>query len=132
MVRIKRFELYRKQYPKTKGMEFGSSQWEFELSGVRVTEVILCSPFEGFRGKTEPIGRFFDLKKGPRIFFDFKAHSHDPFLRIRFLLVPEIGSCEHIPTFSPQKRNLEIGPSERLLPTFGTKDRILKIGSSEL
>ena len=25
-----------------------------------------------------------------------KARSHDPFLRIRFLLVPKIGSCEHI------------------------------------
>ena len=36
-----------------------------------------------------------------------------------------------LPIFSPQKRNLEIGPSERLLPIFGTKDRILKIGSCE-
>ena len=25
-----------------------------------------------------------------------EARSHDPFLRIRFLLVPKIGSCEHI------------------------------------
>ena len=25
-----------------------------------------------------------------------KARSHDPFLRIRFLLVSKIGSCEHI------------------------------------
>ena len=25
-----------------------------------------------------------------------KARSRDPFLRIRFLLVPKIGSCEHI------------------------------------
>ena len=25
-----------------------------------------------------------------------KALSHDPFLRIRFLFVPKIGSCEHI------------------------------------
>ena len=25
-----------------------------------------------------------------------KARSHDPFLRIRFLLVPKNGSCEHI------------------------------------
>ena len=25
-----------------------------------------------------------------------KARSHDPFLRIRFLLVPKIGSCEHV------------------------------------
>ena len=25
-----------------------------------------------------------------------KVRSHDPFLRIRFLLVPKIGSCEHI------------------------------------
>ena len=28
--------------------------------------------------------------------FILKARSHDPFLRIRFLLVPKIGSCEHI------------------------------------
>ena len=27
--------------------------------------------------------------------FVFKARSDDPFLRIRFLLVPKIGSCEH-------------------------------------
>ena len=128
-----------------------------------------------------------------------KPRSHDPLLRIRFLLVPKIGLCEHIkndlpthgsvtlkkaieiehvlfhptlflkdersrqilhyilcsfwrqiedslsvlknrscehitndlPTFSPQKRNLEIGQSERLLPIFGTKNRILKIGSCE-
>ena len=26
----------------------------------------------------------------------FKSRSHDPFLRIWFLLVPKIGSCEHI------------------------------------
>ena len=25
-----------------------------------------------------------------------KVRLHDPFLRIRFLLVPKIGSCEHI------------------------------------
>ena len=51
------------------------------------------------------------------------------------LSVLKIGSCEHttndIPTFSPQKRNVEIGPSERLLLIFGTKNRILKIGSCE-
>ena len=28
--------------------------------------------------------------------FNIKARSHDPFLRIQFLLVPKIGSCEHI------------------------------------
>ena len=27
--------------------------------------------------------------------FGLKARSHDPILRIRFLLVPKIGSCEH-------------------------------------
>ena len=27
---------------------------------------------------------------------DYKARSHDPFVRIRFLLVPKNGSCEHI------------------------------------
>ena len=40
------------------------------------------------------------------------------------LLVLKIGSCEQItndlPTFSPQKRNLKIGPSERLLPRTET------------
>ena len=49
--------------------------------------------------------------------------------------VLKIGSREHttndLPTFLPQKRNLEIGSSERLLPIFGTKNRILKIGSCE-
>ena len=51
------------------------------------------------------------------------------------LLVLKNGSCEHttndLPTFSPQKRNLEIGPSECLLPIFGTKNRILKNWSCE-
>ena len=51
------------------------------------------------------------------------------------LLVLKNGSCEHttndLPTFLSQKRNLEIGPSERLLPVFGTKNRILKNGSCE-
>ena len=51
------------------------------------------------------------------------------------LLVLKIGSCEHttndLPIFSPQKRNLEMGPSERPLPIFGTKNWILKIGSCE-
>ena len=51
------------------------------------------------------------------------------------LPVLKIESCEHttnnIPTFSPQKRNLEIGPSERLLQIFGTKNRILNIWSCE-
>ena len=53
----------------------------------------------------------------------------------RFFVSSEIGSCEYttndLPTFSPQKRNLEVGPSEFLLPIFGTKDRIFKIGSCE-
>ena len=52
------------------------------------------------------------------------------------LSVLKIGSCEHttndLPTFSPQKQNLEIRPSEHLLPIVGTKNRILKIGSCEL
>ena len=51
------------------------------------------------------------------------------------LLVLQNGSCEHtandLPTFSPQKRNLEIGPSERLLPVFETKNWILKNGLCE-
>ena len=51
------------------------------------------------------------------------------------LSVLKNGSCEHttndLPTFSPQKRNLEIGLSERLLPVVGTKNRILKKRSSE-
>ena len=49
------------------------------------------------------------------------------------LLVLKIGSCEHttndLPTSSPQKQNLEIGPYERLLPIYGIKNPILKIGS---
>ena len=34
----------------------------------------------------------------------FKACSHDPFLRIRFLLVPKNGSCEHIKNDPPLNR----------------------------
>ena len=55
--------------------------------------------------------------------------------QIEVLLVLKNGSCEHtkndLPTFSPQKQNLEIGPCERLLPVFGTKNRILTNGSCE-
>ena len=46
------------------------------------------------------------------------------------LLVWKIGSCEHItndlPTFSPQKRNLEIGPPECLLPILEPRIGSLK------
>ena len=44
-----------------------------------------------------------------------KACSHDPFLRIRFLLVPKIGSCEHIENDLPThgsvilNKRMEIG-----------------------
>ena len=52
------------------------------------------------------------------------------------LSVLKNGSCEHttndLPTFSPQKQNLQIGPSKRLLPVFGTKNQILKNGSCGL
>ena len=43
-----------------------------------------------------------------------KARSHDPFLRIRFLLVPKNGSCEHIKNDLPSngsvilKKRMEI------------------------
>ena len=43
-----------------------------------------------------------------------KISSHDPFLRIRFLLVPKIGSCEHIESDLPthgsviSKKQMEI------------------------
>ena len=68
-----------------------------------------------------------------------KALSHDPFLRIRFLLVPKNGSCEHVKNDLPSNGsvilkktwNLEIGPSERLLPVFGTKNQIIKNGWCE-
>ena len=49
------------------------------------------------------------------------------------LLVLKNGSFEHtsndLPTFSTEKWNLEIGPSEHLLPVFETKNWILKNGS---
>ena len=83
-----------------------------------------------------------DRSKGPFTRYVFK----DP-----LLLVPKIGSCEHIENDLPthrsvslknrmeiehaltfrQKWNLKIGPSERLLPIFRTKNRILKTGSCE-
>ena len=48
------------------------------------------------------------------------------------LLVLKIGSCEpttnDLSTFSPRKKNLEIGRSERQFPILETKNRILKIG----
>ena len=52
-----------------------------------------------------------------RLFCFVKARSHDPFLRIRLLLVPKIGSCtcEHIENDLPthgsvilKKRRIEI------------------------
>ena len=58
-----------------------------------------------------------------------KARSHDPFLRIRFLLLPKIGSCEHIendlPTRGPvilKKKRMEtehaLSSSDTLLERF--------------
>ena len=48
-------------------------------------------------------------------FWCLKARSHDPSLRIRFLLVPKIGSCEHIENDLPthgsvilKKKRMEI------------------------
>ena len=35
-----------------------------------------------------------------------KAHSHDPFLRIRFFLVLKTGSCEHIKNDLPSHGSL--------------------------
>ena len=37
-----------------------------------------------------------DVRQRYRKAYLLKALSHDPFLRIRFLLVPKNGSCEHI------------------------------------
>ena len=45
---------------------------------------------------------------------DLHARSHNPFLRIRFLLVPKNGSCEHIKNDLPSngsvilKKRMEI------------------------
>ena len=47
-------------------------------------------------------------------FHILKARSHDPFLRIQFLLVPKNGSCEHIKNDLPSngsvilKKRMEI------------------------
>ena len=59
-----------------------------------------------------------DLKKAKFSYYHrlmtFKARSHDPFLRIRFLLVPKNGSCEHIKNDLPShgsvilKKRMEI------------------------
>ena len=63
----------------------------------------------------------------------FPVHSSPPRklqkCAARFLI--RLDTTNDLPTFSPQKRNLEIGPFEGLLPIFGTKNRILKIGSCE-
>ena len=55
------------------------------------------------------------LSLGRPVYFDYiEARSHDPFLRIRFLLVPKIESCEHnendLPThrFVIFKKRMEI------------------------
>ena len=45
-----------------------------------------------------------ELLPGERICL--KARSHDPFLRIRFLLVPKNGSCEHIKNDLPSNGSL--------------------------
>ena len=37
-----------------------------------------------------------------------KARSHNPFLRIRFLLVPKIGSCEHIESDIPTHGSISL------------------------
>ena len=57
-----------------------------------------------------------------------KARSHDPFLRIRFLVVPKIGSCEHIENDLPThgsvvlKKRMEIKQAGYFHPTLFLKD----------
>ena len=42
----------------------------------------------------------------PPYLLSVRSRSHDPFLRIRFLLVPKIGSCEHIENDLPTHGSL--------------------------
>ena len=48
---------------------------------------------EQLKGKELKDERVFVLARTQLL---LKARSHDPLLRIRFLLVPKNGSCEHI------------------------------------
>ena len=87
---------------------------------------------------TWDIERFVDLCFDVVSFVTALTEKFQKFISALFkivLLVLKNGSCEHttndLPTFSPQKRDLEIGPSERLLPIFGTKNRTLTNGSCE-
>ena len=54
------------------------------------------------------------------LFWGLKARSHDPFLRIWFLLVPKIGSCEHIENYLPTDGSviLEKTDGNRTCPIF--------------
>ena len=119
-----------------------SSSYKNSLSAFKSSSQI---PRQSFRAQTARLltpafGPLDMLYFHPTLFLKDERHRqilHDCFWRQieDSLLVLKKGSCEHttndLPTFSPQKRNLEIGPSERLLPVFETKNRILKNGSSE-
>ena len=50
-----------------------------------------------------------------------EARSHDPFSRIRFLLVPKIGLCEHIESDLPTHGSVIL--KKRMHPTVFLKDK---------
>ena len=63
-------------------------------------------------------------KKDRDIFL--KAFSHDPFLRIRLLLVPKNGSCEHIKNDLPSNGSLILKKRMEIEHALFSSDTLLE------
>ena len=56
-----------------------------------------------------------------------KAHSHDPFSRIRFLLIPKIESCEHIENDLPTHGSVILKKRMEIEHALFSSDTLLEI-----
>ena len=55
-----------------------------------------------------------------------KARSHDPFLKIRFLLVPKNGSCEHIKNDLPSNGSIILKKRMEIEHALFSSDTLLE------
>ena len=55
-----------------------------------------------------------------------KACSHDPFLRIRFLLVPKNGSCEHIKNYLASNGSVSLKKRMEMEHALFSSDTLLE------
>ena len=68
----------------------------------------------------------FDIKTAFRVNSTIAACSHDPFLRIRFLLVPKIRSCEHIQNDLPTHGSVSLKKGMEIEYALFSSDTLLE------